>query len=278
MHISFEENNPVFEQKSCNMESVDMAEEKNITEEKKETIKVPRARTMEILYKPVFDVGLNMAVDYYTRVVITDYKVGIIQPETYIPVAEKSNQIAEIGKWTIEEACDAILRTSERGADINSVILWTSLKHLNKKNFVKSMINIVDKKEIEHDKFCFQITDHILQADQDIISQNIRDLRSSGFKVAIDDFGVEYSSLTNLGQYEVDYIGIDASLTRDIEINERQQNMLQGIIDFAKKIETKVMIGGVETEEKAELLKTMGVDRMSGPLYGDFIKEKEITI
>ncbi|MBE6783065.1 MAG: EAL domain-containing protein [Ruminococcaceae bacterium] len=249
-----------------------------MAEEKKETIKVPRARTMEMLFKPVFDVGLNMAVDYYTRVQLIDHKVGIIQPETYIPVAEKSNQIAEIGKWAIEEACDVMLRAEERDVGINSVILWTSLKHLNKKNFVKSMLNIADKKEIEHDKFCFWITDHILQADQDIITKNISELRKEGFSVAIDDFGVEYSSLSNLGQYEVDYIGIDASLTRDIEINERQQNMLQGIIDFVKKIETKVMVGGVETQERAELLKTMGVDRMSGPLYGDFIKEKEITL
>ncbi len=253
-------------------------EEKIENGEKKETIKIPRNRTMEILYKPVFDVGLNMAVDYYTRVQLIDYKVGIIQPETYIPVAEKSNQIAEIAKWTIEEACEAMQRTEARGADIHSVILWTSLNHLNKKNFVRSMMSIVDKKDMEHDRFCFLITDHILQADSEIISKNIAELRKEGFKVAIDDFGVEYSSLSNLGQYEVDYIGIDPSLTRDIEINERQENMLQGIIDFAKKIETKVMIGGVETEEKAEFLKKMGVDRLSGPLYGGYMKEKDITI
>ncbi len=249
-----------------------------MAEEKKETIKIPRTRTMEIMYKPVFDVSLNMAIDFYTRVQITDHKMGIMLPQTYVPVAEKSTQIAEIGKWALEEACDAIKRAEEREADINSVILWTSLKHLNKKNFVKSMLSIADKKEIEHEKFCFQITDHILQADKDIISQNIYDLRKEGFTVAIDDFGVEYSSLSNLGQYEVDYIGIDASLTRDIETNERQQNMLQGIIDFAKKIETKVMIAGVDTEEKAALLKKMGADRMSGSLYGDYIKEREITI
>ena len=255
-----------------------MAEEKIMTEEKKETIKVPKARTMEILYKPVFDVGLNMAIDYYTKVQLIDYKVGFIAPETYIPVAEKSNQIAEIGKWAIEEACDAILRTQEKGSDINSVILWTSLKHLNKKNFVKSMLNIVEKKDIDHDKFCFRITDHILKADSEMISNNIKALRKEGFRVAIDDFGVEYTSLSNLGQYEVDYIGIDPSLTRDLEINERQQNMLQGIIDFAKKLETKVMIGGVETQERADFLKAMGADRMSGPLYGDYMKERELTI
>ncbi len=249
-----------------------------MAEEKKVTTRLPRMRTLEMMYKPVFDVHLNMAIDFYSRVQINDRSMGIMYPQGYVPVAEKSNQICEIGKWALEEACDAILRAAEREADINSVILWTSLKHLNKKNFVKTAESIVEKKGINADKICFQITDHILQADREIISQNIYDLRELGFQVAIDDFGVEYSSLTNLGLYEVDYIGIDASLTQNIETNERQQNMLQGIIDFAKKIESHVMVAGVDSESKAELLKKMGADRMSGSFYGDYIKEKEIVI
>ncbi len=249
-----------------------MAEEKNVT------TRLPRMRTLEMMYKPIFDVHLNMAIDFYSRVQINDRSMGIMYPQGYVPVAEKSNQICEIGKWALEEACDAILRAQLREADINSIILWTSLKHLNKKNFVKTAEAIVNKKGINSDKICFQITDHILQADRDIISQNIYDLRNLGFQVAIDDFGVEYSSLTNLGLYEVDYIGIDESLSRNIETNERQQNMLQGIIDFAKKIDSHVMVAGVDTLEKAELLKKMGADRMSGSFYGDYIKEKEIII
>lgn len=249
-----------------------MAEEKNVT------TRLPRMRTLEMMYKPVFDVHLNMAIDFYSRVQINDRSMGIMYPQLFVPVAEKSNQIVELGKWALEEACDAILRAEAREADINSIILWTSLKHLNKKNFVKTAETIVNKKGVNADKICFQITDHILQADRDIISQNIYDLRNLGFQVAIDDFGVEYSSLTNLGQYEVDYIGIDESLLKNIETDERQQNMLQGVIDFAKKIESHVMISGVDTMEKAELLKKMGADRMSGPLYGDYIKEKEIVI
>ncbi len=249
-----------------------------MAEEKKVTTRIPRARTIEMMFKPVFDVHLNMAIDFYSRVQLIDRSMGIMYPQGYVPVAEKSNQICELGKWAIEEACDAILRAEAKEAEINSIILWTSLKHLNKKNFVKTASGILEKKGISPEKICFQITDHILQADKDIISQNIYDLRKLGFAVAIDDFGVEYSSLSNLGQYEVDYIGIDASLTRDIETNERQQNMLQGIIDFAKKIETGVMVAGVDTQSKAELLKKMGADRMSGSLYGDYMKEKEITV
>ena len=109
-----------------------------------------------------------------------------------------------------------------------------------------------------------------------MIKNNIDLLRDYGFLVSIDDFGVEYSSLSNLGQYEVDYIGLNECLIENILVDERAQNMLQGIIDFAKKLETKIIVGGIDSVEKEELLKKMGVDRLYGPLYGKFIKEKDI--
>ncbi len=250
-----------------------MAEEK-----KNNASKLPRMRTIELMYKPVFDVHLNMAIDFYTRMQINDRSMGIMYPEKFVPIAEKSNQICDLGKWQLEEACDAFSRCAKREIEPNSLILWTSLKHISKKNFVKFACNTVEKKEVNPDKICFAITDHILQADSQQISQNFKELRDYGFQIAIDDFGVEYSSLANLGQYEVDYIGIDESLTKNIMTDERQQNMLQGILDFAKKIESHTMVAGVDTPEKAELIKKLGADRMSGSLYGDFIKENQITI
>ena len=247
-----------------------------MSEIKKTTEKLPKFRTIEMLYKPVFDVHLNMAIDYYAQLRLKDKSMGIMLPETYVPVAEKSRQIYELGKIALEEGCGAINRCAARDIDINSLMLWTSTKQINKKTFYKDMRKIADTMEITADKICFMITDNILREDSDVVSENIKQLRDYGFMVAIDDFGVEYSSLSNLGQYEVDYIGLHESLLENILVDERQQNMVQGIIEFAKKIETHSMVSGVDTEEKAELLKKMGVDRLSGPLYGDYISEKEI--
>lgn len=242
----------------------------------KKNEKLPKFRTVEMLYRPLFDVHLNMAIDYYAELRLHDKSMGIMLPETYIPVAEKSRQIYELGKIVLEECCDAIKRCEKRDANIDCIMLWTSDKQINKKNFYKDMRKIVDKAETEPDKFCFYITENILREDMEIVKQNINDLREYGFQVAIDDFGVEYSSLSNLGQYEVDYIGLDESLLENILVDERQQNMVQGIIDFAKKIESHIMVGGIDTEEKAEMLIKMGADRLSGPLYGGYIKEKDI--
>lgn len=247
-----------------------------MSETSKATEKLPRFRTIEVLYKPVFDVHLNMAIDHYTQLRLMDRTMGIILPETYIPVAEKSRQIYELGKIALDECCDAIKRCEQRDVDIDCLMLWTSTKQLNKKSFFNDMKKIVDKKEIMADKFCFYVTENILPADQDNVRENIRLLREEGFTVAIDDFGIEYSSLSNLGQYEVDYIGLNECLLENILVDERQQNMVQGIIEFAKKLETRTMVGGIDSVEKEEMLKKMGVDRLSGPLYGTFVKEKDI--
>lgn len=247
-----------------------------MSENTKTAEKLPKFRTIEMMYKPMFDVHLNMAIDYYAQLRLHDKSMGIILPETYIPVAEKSRQIYELGKIALAEGCDAIKRAEGKEIDINSLTFWTSVKQLNKKNFFKDMCKIVDSKEIEPDKICFMITESILEADAQAVKENITQLRDYGFQVAIDDFGVEFTSLANLGQYEVDYIGLHESLLENILVDERQQNMVQGIIDFAKKIETRVMISGIDTEEKAELLLKMGVDRLSGPLYGDYVKENAL--
>lgn len=234
-------------------------------------------RSIELLYQPVFDVHLNMAIDFDTSMRINDRKLGVLMPHSFITIAEKSNQICELGKWALEEGCDAILRCAKREADINRLILFTSTKHLAKKNFVAQMTKIVETKGVQPDKFCFNINESILESEKKQIIQNIKDLRQYGFLVSIDDFGVEYTSLSHLGQYEVDYIGLNDSMLENISSDERAQNMLQGIIDFAKKLEAQTRINGVDTQEKADLLKLMGIDQMKGKLFGDPMPEKKIS-
>lgn len=251
-------------------------------EQKKQQKTKPRQsgtplKSIELLYQPVFDTHLNMAIDYETSMRINDRKLGVLQPFSFIPIAEKSNRIVELGKWALEEACDAILRCEKRDADINRLIMFASTKHLAKKSFVTQMLKIVDKKNVNPDKFCFNINQSILEADKEQIIANIQELRQVGFLVSIDDFGVEYTSVSHLGQYEVDYIGINDSLLDNIQSDERAQNMLQGIIDFAKKLESQTRINGVDTQEKADLLKIMGIDQMKGKLYGDLMPEKKIS-
>jgi EAL domain-containing protein (putative c-di-GMP-specific phosphodiesterase class I) len=237
-----------------------------------------RLRAIEIFYQPVFDVHLNMAIDFEISMQINDRQLGVLLPEKFVPIAEKSNQICEINKWAVEECCDAIIRCAKREADINRVIVPISVKYLSKKNFLQQVSKILEKKQIAPDKFCFNINESILENTKDQVIGNINAAREYGFLVSIDDFGVEFTSLTHLSHYRVDYIGIHASLLDDILANERAQNVVQGIVDFAKKIETKVKVDGVDNEEKAALLRAMGVDQMKGPYYGKPIAERQIKI
>ena len=245
-------------------------------EDKKQT-GIGRLRTIELEYQPVFDIHLNMAIDYEVSMRINDKVMGVMLQDLFIPVAEKSNQICQLGLWAIEECCEAMKRCEAREADINSCIVWISVKHISKKNFVPSVMKILNKYGIKPDRFCFNINESILEATKDQIDANFKELRELGFKISIDDLGLEYTSLSNLSHYDVDYVGIHASLIEDIMESERTQNMVQGLIDFCKKIEVETRVDGIDTAEKAELLKKLGVDQLKGPFYGKPVSEKSIV-
>lgn len=244
--------------------------------ENKKTSGGKRLRPIELSFQPVFDIHLNMAIDYEISMRINDRVMGVMLPETFIPIAEKSNQICQLGLWAIEECCEVVKRCEAREADINSFIVWISIKHIAKKNFVPQVMKILNKHGINPDKFCFNINESILEAVKDQVMANIKELRELGFKVSIDDLGLEYTSLSNLSHYDVDYIGIHASLIDDILESEKTQNMIQGLIDFCKKMDVESRVDGIDSAEKAEMLKKMGVDQLKGPFYGKPISEKSI--
>lgn len=248
-----------------------------MAEKKTNSASGSKLRTLELYYRPVFDIHLNMAIDYETSMRINDRSLGVLLEKTFIPVAEKSSQVVQLNLWAVEEACEAMKRCAEREADINSVIIWASVKSMAKKNFVDKIIKIVDKYKINHDSFCFNINESILEAVKEPIIENIRKLREEGFKVSIDDFGLEYTSLSHLTHYDVDYIGVHSSIIDGLMTSEKVQNMVQGIIDFCKKLDTQVRVDGVESKEMFDLLNKMGVDQFTGPYFGEPMKEKQIS-
>lgn len=241
-----------------------------------------RQRAMELMFEPVFDTHLNMTLDYEATVRILDPKMGVMLPEYYVPVAEKSNRICEINRWAVEEGCEVLNRAEARDASINSLIMNISVRYLSKPYFATQVKKILEKHGVEPDKFCFNITENIYEAVSAQVLRNIRELRDFGFFFSIDDVGVEYTSMSNLSQYEVDYIGINRKLVEPIqpelyEDEDKPRIVVQGLIDFAKKLGAKTIVGGVDTEAKSLLIAKMGADRMHGKFYcTDLWEEKKI--
>ena len=264
-----------------NNKKTGVAEQVNIgenAEKKPSGKKGSRSRSIEMMFRPVFDVSLNMAIDFEASIRIYDRLMGVMLPEYYLPVAEKSNQICELNRWSVEEACDAMIRCEKREADINCVILPLSVKYLAKNYFLSQVTKIVEKKDIAPDKICFNIDESILEYQKDAAIANIKEAREYGFLVSIDDLGVEFTSMSNLAQYEVDYLGLDSVLIKGVLEDEKLQNRLQGIIEFANKVGMKVRADGVDSVEIAELLKKFGVMQMKGELYGKPLHERMIKI
>ena len=128
-----------------------------MAENKKKTGSGRTLRTLELRYRPVFDIHLNMAIDYEISMLINDKVMGVMLPKLFVPIAEKSNQIVQLNLWEVEEACEAIKRCEEREADLNSIIVQISVKSFAKKNFVAQVKKILDKHGVSPDRFCFDI-------------------------------------------------------------------------------------------------------------------------
>ncbi len=241
-----------------------------------------RIRPMVLMFEPVFDNHLNMALDYAATVRINDNKLGVMLPEYYGPVAEKSNRICEINRWAIEECCDVLNRAEAREASINSFILDVSVRYLSKPYFVSQVMKILSKKGVEADKFCLNIRENIYEGVSAQVQKNISAMRNEGCLFSIDDVGVEYTSISGLSQYEVDYFGINRAMVEPVnpelyEDEDRPRIVLQGLIDFAKKLGIKTIADGADTPEKVALLTKMGVDRLRGTEYcTELWEEKKI--
>ena len=123
-----------------------------------------RLRAIELYYQPIFDTYLNMAIVFEASMRINGRLMGVMLPEYFVPIAEKSNQICELNKWSVEEACDAILRCEKREADIDCVVLPISVKYFAKNYFLSQVTKLVEKKGVAPDKLCFNIDESILEA------------------------------------------------------------------------------------------------------------------
>jgi diguanylate cyclase (GGDEF)-like protein/PAS domain S-box-containing protein len=199
---------------------------------------------------------------------------GLIMPDQFIKLAEKSRLIRSIGVWVIRTAC---LQISEwRNTQFSHIPIAVNVSALqfSDPDFVSELINIVTDSQISAHLLELEFTETILiQNIQDTISKLAR-LRAYGFRISLDDFGTGYSSLSYLRQLPTDTIKIDSSFIKEITFNKKAEFIAITIIQLSHALNKKVIAEGVETIEQYWVLKKMNCDEIQGyflsePIYSD---------
>ena len=203
----------------------------------------------------------------------TDPKLGELQPSDFIPIAEKSGQIIDIGHWVLREVCRYLCAWDAHGRAPLKVAVNLSPVQLRHAAVVAQMRTIVDSYGVAPERIMFEITETVAMNDPDLTARIFADFHAQGFEIAIDDFGTGYSSLAYLQQFRVQQLKIDRFFTNGLDAQGDQgKAVVSAIVALAHSLGMQVVAEGVETESQLQALRTLECDQVQG-----FLLERPMT-
>jgi c-di-GMP phosphodiesterase len=188
-----------------------------------------------------------------------------VSPAVFIPLAEYSGLIIEIGDWVISQACKQ-LKILEKNFSELSISVNVSIPQFRQDNFVDNIINTMTQHKIKPQKLELEITENILMDEPQIIIDALTKLKAQGISIALDDFGTGFSSLSYLQKLPLDRLKVDRAFVTDIH-KEGQSVIAETIINLGQKMHLKVIAEGIEEIEQQERLIELGCDEVQGFYY-----------
>lgn len=189
-----------------------------------------------------------------------DPELGPVSPARFIPVAEDTGLIIDIGNWVVEEALATLSRWLERGipAHFNRLAINISTQQFQSDHFAADLISACRRYGVPHHRLELEITESIFIDRADQALHQIQKLKLAGFRFALDDFGTGYASLSYLKRLPLDKLKIDQSFVRDIDTDLSDASIVESIIAIAGLFRLSVIAEGVETPRQLQFLKEHG--------------------
>jgi diguanylate cyclase (GGDEF)-like protein/PAS domain S-box-containing protein len=194
---------------------------------------------------------------------------GLVYPSDFIPLAEESNLILQLGNWVLNRVCEDYRSWQRSLVAPSKVSLNLSLKQLQQQRFLEQLKSILRAHSISPTSLELEITETTLMDDAERTIQMLNALYSMGLHLTIDDFGTGYSSLSALQQFPITTLKIDQSFVRDVAIDKDDASIVTAIIQMGHSLSLEVVAEGVESKAQLEFLRQQGCDYVQGNLFGD---------
>ena len=227
---------------------------------------------VSLVYQPIYDVASGGVLGHETLMRLRDFDGSSISPGVFIPVAERTGEIVELGTWAIDRACRDMVQTG-----LGSIVtVNVSAVQLKAPNFPLRIAEALGRHALSAHKLALEITEGIDIFPETQVLKNIDQLRNLGVQVWLDDFGTGFAGLAWLRRVEFDLVKIDRSFLHDCHAAQGL-TMLQDMVQLLRNLGHKVLVEGVETEEQQRLLQQLGVNFMQGFLMGRPVPIDEVN-
>jgi EAL domain-containing protein (putative c-di-GMP-specific phosphodiesterase class I) len=188
-------------------------------------------------------------------------------PDVFIPLAEYSGLIVQIGIWVLEQSCAQHARLAAAGFKPLKMAVNVSMAQFRKAGFVEEVARVLEHYQMPPDLLELEITESIAMDEPKVVLQSLESLKRLGIQIAIDDFGTGYSSLGQLQALPIDCLKIDQSFVKEIQ-NGQGGLFAETIVGLSEKLRVASIAEGVETPEQAGFLRGLGCTIAQGYLYG----------
>ncbi|WP_292935948.1 EAL domain-containing protein [Noviherbaspirillum sp.] len=224
-------------------------------------------REFELHYQPIVSLADGTPLMAEALIRWNHPTLGLLTPETFISLAEEMGLSTAIGTWVIGEACrSAMAWPVHKGRGI-AVSINVSPRQFKSGTLVQSVTDALQETGLDPKRVCIEITEQVLLDNNEMNHATIEELKTLGVKIAIDDFGVGYSSLSYISRLAPSEIKIDCSLVRDVAVNPSDAAIVRATIVMAHSLDMTVVTEGVETQVQQSFLQSEGCDMAQGYLY-----------
>jgi EAL domain-containing protein (putative c-di-GMP-specific phosphodiesterase class I) len=199
---------------------------------------------------------------------------GMRLPNSFIPVAEKTGVIAEIGDWVVSEAASTLGNWRRAGFQ-GRLAFNISPRQVDRADFFAKLRHAFAEADVPLSMIELEFTESAAMEVSDSVLSEIGALRDQGVRIAIDDFGTGYSNIARLRSMPLDRVKLDPSLICDIDTSEKARVIIQAVIQLIKGVGAEVVAEAVETVSQADILRAMGCDTVQGFVFAAPMYEEE---
>lgn len=228
-----------------------------------------------IYYQPIVDVSKTHIYGFEALLRWEHPSYGLVMPYEFIPIAEATGVIVEIGYWVIEQACKKIKQWEQENEDF-SLSVNISYRQLEASHFLERVEALLKAGNCPSDHLVFEITESILMKDIVTSNQVLTALKALGIRISVDDFGIGYSSLSYLKKFPVDILKIDRAFIKNIDEDNNDAAIVSAIMDMSRALALDVVAEGIETKKHLEWLTKFNCHYMQGYLYSRPVSEKDL--
>jgi diguanylate cyclase (GGDEF)-like protein len=219
-------------------------------------------------YQPIIDLKSDQILGAETLIRWSNPVLGNIPPNHFIPLAEESGLIEEIGDWVLQQAVKTIKQLGPEAAHLRLAVNISCRQLHKSRRFQERIESLLSTQNFPASKLELEITERLLLEEKSNVLQLLHDLHDQGVRLVVDDFGTGFSALSYLKKFPLDALKVDQSFIRDVLIDSNDASLTKAIIAIAHQLGMEATGEGVETIDQVRFLQMAGCDSAQGYYFG----------